>query len=41
MFGDPQSILRQLTSLEHQVSDLVGKLEAAAHALDPSHSKRL
>jgi len=39
MFGDPQSILRRLTSLEQQVSDLVGKLEAAAHALDPSHSK--
>jgi len=40
MFGDPQSILRRLTSLERQVSDLVGNLEAAAHALDPSHSQR-
>lgn len=41
MFGDPQSILRRLTSLERQVSDLVGNLQAAAHALDPSQSKRL
>jgi len=40
MFADPQSILRRLTSLERQVSDLVGNLEAAAHALNPSQSAR-
>jgi len=40
LFGDQQSILRRLTSLEGQVAELLGKLETAARALDPSNNKR-
>jgi len=40
LFGDQQSVLRRLTSLEGQVADLLGKLETAARALDPSNNNR-
>ncbi len=40
LFGDQQSVLRRLTSLEGQVAELLGKLETAARALDPSNIKR-
>ena len=40
MFGDEQSVLRRLTSLERQVAELGSKLETAARALDPSHSNQ-
>jgi len=40
LFGDQQSVLRRLTSLEGQVTELLGKLETAARALDPSNNKR-
>ncbi len=40
MFGDQQSILRRLTSLEGQVAELLGKLETAARALDPSNNSQ-
>jgi len=39
-FGDQQSVLRRLTSLEGQVAELLGKLETAARALDPSTNSR-
>ena len=41
LFGDHQSVLRRLTSLEGQVAELLGKLETAARALDPSNNKRM
>jgi hypothetical protein len=40
LFGDQQSVLRRLTSLEGQVAELLGKLETAARALYPSNNKR-
>jgi len=40
LFGDQQSVLRRLTSLEGQVAELLGKLETAARALDPSGNSR-
>ena len=40
LFGDEQSVLRRLTSLEQQVAELGSKLETAARALDPSHSNQ-
>jgi len=40
LFGDQQSVLRRLTSLEGQVAELLGKLETAARALDPSNNSR-
>jgi len=40
LFGDQQSVLRRLTSLEGQVAELLGKLETAARALDPSTNSR-
>ena len=40
LFGDQQSVLRRLTSLEGQVVELLGKLETAARALDPSNNSR-
>jgi len=40
LFGDQQSVLRRLTSLEGQVAELLGKLETAARALDPSSNSR-
>ena len=40
LFGDQQSVLRRLTSLEGQVAELLGRLEAAARALDPSNNSR-
>ena len=40
LFGDQQSVLRRLTSLEGQVAELLGKLETAARALDPSSNGR-
>jgi len=40
LFGDQQSILRRLTSLEGQVAELLDKLESAASALDPINNKR-
>ena len=41
LFGDQQSVLRRLTSLEGQVAELLGKLETAARALDPSSNSRM
>jgi len=40
LFGDQQSVLRRLTSLEGQVAELLGRLETAARALDPSNNSR-
>ena len=40
LFGDQQSVLRRLTSLEGQVAELLGKLETAARALDSSSNSR-
>ncbi len=40
LFGDQQSVLRRLTSLERQVAELLGKLETAARALEPSNNSR-
>jgi len=40
LFGDQQSVLRRLTSLEGQVAELLGKLETAARALEPSKNSR-
>ena len=40
LFGDQQSVLRRLTSLEGQVAELLAKLETAARALDPSSNSR-
>jgi len=40
LFGDQQSVLRRLTSLEGQVAELLGKLESAARALDPINNSR-
>ncbi len=40
LFGDQQSVLRRLSSLEGQVAELLGKLETAARALDPSSNSR-
>jgi len=40
LFGDQQSVLRRLTSLEGQVAELLGQLETAARALDPSSNSR-
>ncbi len=40
LFGDQQSVLRRLTSLEGQVAELLGKLEAAARAFGPSSNSR-
>jgi len=40
LFGDQQSVLRRLTSLEGHLAELLGKLETAARALDPSSNSR-
>ena len=40
MFGDEQSVLRRLSSLERQVAELGSKLETVARALDPNHSNQ-
>ncbi len=40
MFGDQQSVLRRLASLERQVAELGSKLATAARALDPSHNNQ-